>query len=177
MVKIVWTTPRTWLTGEVVSAGNLNAHIRDNLNYLYNIPRFKGRQSTSLILYNGGTRIDCNTQVYDTDSMFNPTSATATIRRAGVYSLGCCIRENNNTGVGGRECKIINDTQYRAVCHFFARPSNASSQARTHTAQSDTYCYLNDSIVYYFYQNSGASLGAAISNAAYPAIWAAWNGA
>ena len=31
-----WTTPRTWVTGEVVSAGQLNTHVRDNLTYLYN---------------------------------------------------------------------------------------------------------------------------------------------
>ena len=31
-----WTTPRTWVTGEVVSAGQLNTHVRDNLSYLYN---------------------------------------------------------------------------------------------------------------------------------------------
>ena len=31
-----WTTPRTWVTGEVVSAGQVNTHVRDNLTYLYN---------------------------------------------------------------------------------------------------------------------------------------------
>ena len=31
-----WTTPRTWVTGEVVSAGQFNTHVRDNLTYLYN---------------------------------------------------------------------------------------------------------------------------------------------
>ena len=29
---MVWTTPRTWVTGEVVTAGNFNVHLRDNLN-------------------------------------------------------------------------------------------------------------------------------------------------
>ena len=31
-----WTTPRTWASGEVVGAGQLNTHVRDNLSYLYN---------------------------------------------------------------------------------------------------------------------------------------------
>ena len=31
-----WTTPRTWVTGEVVGAGQFNTHVRDNLTYLYN---------------------------------------------------------------------------------------------------------------------------------------------
>jgi len=27
-----WTTPRTWVSGEVVTAAEMNAHVRDNLN-------------------------------------------------------------------------------------------------------------------------------------------------
>lgn len=29
-----WTTPRTWVTGEVVTAAQMNTHVRDNLNEL-----------------------------------------------------------------------------------------------------------------------------------------------
>lgn len=29
---MAWTTPRTWTTGEVVTASHLNAHVRDNFN-------------------------------------------------------------------------------------------------------------------------------------------------
>jgi len=29
-----WTTPRTWTTGEVVTAAIMNAHVRDELNFL-----------------------------------------------------------------------------------------------------------------------------------------------
>jgi len=32
---MAWTTPRTWVAGELVTATMLNAHLRDNLNYLY----------------------------------------------------------------------------------------------------------------------------------------------
>lgn len=31
---MAWTTPKTWASGEIVSAANLNTHLRDNLNYL-----------------------------------------------------------------------------------------------------------------------------------------------
>lgn len=30
-----WTTPRTWVTGELVDAATLNTHVRDDLLYLY----------------------------------------------------------------------------------------------------------------------------------------------
>ncbi len=36
LAQATWTTPRTWVTGEVVGAGQFNTHVRDNLTYLYN---------------------------------------------------------------------------------------------------------------------------------------------
>lgn len=30
----IWTQPRTWATGEIVTAAQLNSHLRDNLEYL-----------------------------------------------------------------------------------------------------------------------------------------------
>ena len=32
---MAWTAPRTWVTGELVTASIMNAHIRDNFNYLF----------------------------------------------------------------------------------------------------------------------------------------------
>src|SRR5262245_7568818 len=32
---MAWTTPRTWVAGELVTASMLNTHLRDNLNFLY----------------------------------------------------------------------------------------------------------------------------------------------
>jgi hypothetical protein len=37
---MAWTTPRTWVTGELVPASTMNTHVRDNVQYLYdNSPR------------------------------------------------------------------------------------------------------------------------------------------
>lgn len=33
---MVWTTPRTWISGDYVTAGGLNTDIRDNLNHIKN---------------------------------------------------------------------------------------------------------------------------------------------
>jgi len=32
---MAWTTPRTWVSGELVTASMMNLHVRDNMNYLY----------------------------------------------------------------------------------------------------------------------------------------------
>jgi hypothetical protein len=41
-----WTTPRTWVAGELVTAGMMNTHVRDNLNALrsehFGVQRFRG---------------------------------------------------------------------------------------------------------------------------------------
>lgn len=31
---MAWTTPRTWVVGETVTAANMNTHVRDNFDYL-----------------------------------------------------------------------------------------------------------------------------------------------
>lgn len=33
---MAWTTPRTWVTNELVTAAIMNTHVRDNFTYLYN---------------------------------------------------------------------------------------------------------------------------------------------
>lgn len=32
---MAWTSPRTWVVGEILTAALLNVHLRDNVNYLY----------------------------------------------------------------------------------------------------------------------------------------------
>lgn len=33
---MAWVNPKTWITGEVITANDLNVYIKDNTNYLYN---------------------------------------------------------------------------------------------------------------------------------------------
>ena len=41
-----WTTPKTWSVGEVVTAANMNLHLRDNLNALYQVAKMKASNET-----------------------------------------------------------------------------------------------------------------------------------
>jgi len=47
---MAWTTPRTWVNGEVPGETIFNAHVRDNLNYLYS-----GRPNSAVVRDNGAT--------------------------------------------------------------------------------------------------------------------------
>ena len=42
---MAWTAPRTWVTGEVVTAANMNTHVRDNMLSLAQSFRFLTQQS------------------------------------------------------------------------------------------------------------------------------------
>jgi hypothetical protein len=42
-----WTTPRTWATGDLVTAADMNTHLRDNLLYLKDATRFNAVVSDS----------------------------------------------------------------------------------------------------------------------------------
>jgi len=174
---MAWSTPRTWLTGEIVTAGNFNLYLKDNLNYLYNIPRFKARQSTALTLFNGGVLVNCNTEVYDTDNMFQATDGTCDIRRNGVHSFGTCIREASNSGVGVREARIDNENEGSVIAFQVIRVGNDSAQAKIVHAYGESYVTTGNTISFWHYQNSGASIAADISNEAYPSIYGAWRGA
>ena len=52
---MAWTTPRTWVTGELVTAALLNTHIKDNLAYLKNSPDFDGSITVAGSAKVGGT--------------------------------------------------------------------------------------------------------------------------
>lgn len=54
-----WTSPRTWLTGELVTAALLNTHVRDNLNYA----------KTAYSDVDNGTAVFTNTVFADMDAL------------------------------------------------------------------------------------------------------------
>lgn len=52
---MAWTTPRTWVTDELVTASLLNVHIRDNMTFLYNKTDENAIPSGALMPYAGSS--------------------------------------------------------------------------------------------------------------------------
>jgi hypothetical protein len=48
---MAWTTPRTWVAGELVTEGNLNTHLRDQLLFLKTSVGDDGRIPALVSLY------------------------------------------------------------------------------------------------------------------------------
>lgn len=87
---MAWTTPRTWVTGEVVTAAQMNTHVRDDLNYLYNgRERCRVTDPVQTITNDTETAIAFSAEGYDTATMHdNATNNTRiTIPTNGVYLL------------------------------------------------------------------------------------------
>ncbi len=76
---MAWTAPRTWVTGETVTAALLNTHIRDNLLVL---GAFEGWQLTNVADIDFGANeqdITWTTEDIDTDGFHASSDANITI--------------------------------------------------------------------------------------------------
>ena len=58
---MAWTTPRTWVDDEIVEAVDLNAHLRDNMNYVHS-----GKPASAITLTSGD--ISLGTSFADLDA-------------------------------------------------------------------------------------------------------------
>lgn len=83
---MAWTTPRTWVSGETVTASLGNTHWRDNLNYLYDNLYGIGRRNAI---------INSHFDVWQRGTLFTLSSSTKTYcaDRWAVYraATGCTV--------------------------------------------------------------------------------------
>lgn len=75
---MAWTTPKTWAANAVLTAAELNAHVRDNLDYLYDRPSVRAELDTATpqsIATGTLTAVDFDlADVWDTDAIHSPTT-------------------------------------------------------------------------------------------------------
>ena len=136
---MAWTTPRTWAAGEFVTETIMNAHIRDQLNYL-NDSRVKYAQTTSNVgPTSGTTELDIITA-----PAFTPISATRLIKvslhlrsltsatvgdqftiriKEGATTFAEALININNSGTSGGDGKA-----------YFALVPNATAASHTYKA-------------------------------------------
>lgn len=137
----IWTAPRTWTTGEVVTAGMLNTHLRDNLEFL------KLREDTPLNLFtilNGFSFTTTSTTFVDVNAAFVGSLATSgaplMIGASGSWknsSAGadCCLDVNLNGSRIGNTTYGLTLMQAPAANAFqpFAFTQVRNLAAGTHT--------------------------------------------
>ena len=89
-----YSTPRTWVAGDVLTAAQLNTDVRDNIAYLaalVNSPSCRVYHNTTQVLTNNvRAALAFNSERYDSDNMHDPATNNTriTINTAGVYVIG-----------------------------------------------------------------------------------------
>lgn len=98
---------KTWVAGEIVTAGDLNAQGRDHINFLTNgIPhaQIENRQltgSAQSIADNSWTNITMDTVLRDTENGFNSTGAYTVQVSGWYYVMGGIVWQDDATGSRG----------------------------------------------------------------------------
>jgi len=103
-----WTTPRTWTTGEVVTASQLNTHVRDNLDDLRTAKVAIMGRNTNLSLTTATlTAVTWNQTIRNAFSWWASGNATRiTPDLAGLYLISAEARfAANATGI--REARLV----------------------------------------------------------------------
>jgi len=93
---MTWTAPRTWLTGELVTASLMNTHIRDNLLHLYLFDLSGGRTVDVSTLSSSVSTTSTSWQQVNASWELNVSVTTGRL----LLFCGATIHANN-TGAGG----------------------------------------------------------------------------
>jgi hypothetical protein len=176
---MAWTTPRTWVTAETVTASILNSHVRDNLDFLYNKDRVRVYRSADKSIADSATEyVNWTDEDYDTNGLHSTVSNNArlTAQVDGMYvvtfnasfdsnSTGrrvISIRKNDSTtdGTGG--------TRYGSVSSPAVTGLNTYLSLTTHI-----YLSATDYVVATVYQNSGGALNmnSLNANSSFQMVW------
>lgn len=172
-----WTTPKTWSVGDVLTAADLNAYVRDNVKWLgTDKPHCRVRNSTNISHTSSGNyqaltfdseRVDVG-PMHDTSS--NTGRLTVPAGGDGFYTIGGQIEfASNSTGRRGIQIRLNGST-------IIAREESANLGANDHTCTVSTVYQLaaGDYVELMGLQASGGSLNMLASSAYSPEFFAHW---
>lgn len=129
---MAYVTPRTWVTGELVTAAEMNQDVRDNISALANPEACRAyHNTTQSVTDNTDTTVAFNTESYDTASIHSTVTNNSrfTLPKAGLWEfdwnvqfaadtdfliLYHYLRKNGTTKIWDQrshETNILNDTR------------------------------------------------------------------
>jgi len=114
-----FTTPKTWSTNEVVTAANMNTHVRDNIAFLGSPPACSVKAAVSQSVPNAThTALIAPTENFDTDTMHSTVTNTSriTATTAGRYLVSATLVFGSNaTGIRILSFFVDATTSYEMV--------------------------------------------------------------
>ncbi len=170
---MAWQTPRTWVTGEIVTAAHLNQDVRDNTGFLFTPPSvraFKAADQTG-IADTTDTAVVLDSEDFDTDTMHDTATNNTrlTFTTAGKYMVGAAARWDGNI-TGGRIIGIRD-----AGSTFRVRDGGVALGGdflRQSVSQLDSYA-ATDYVEAVLRQNSGGTRSI-VAEDGMPNAWAVW---
>jgi hypothetical protein len=133
---MAWTSPRTWIPGEFVTASMLNTHLRDNLLFLFGGSKLASYTATKADVNNTVTETDvCHFTVpggawSDGDVVKceiaclakNNKGTTGLVTFKVNVGAGAQVQLRQGAGASGTVSNFNNDaTEYRVIFRFFCR--------------------------------------------------------
>jgi hypothetical protein len=116
---MAWTTPKTWSTNEVVTAANMNTHVRDNMSFLGSPPACSVQAAVSQsVPTSTHTSLIAPTENFDTDAMHSTVTNTSriTFTTAGRYLVSATLVFGSNvTGIRILSFFVDATTRYEMV--------------------------------------------------------------
>jgi hypothetical protein len=158
---VAWTTPRTWVAGELITAAMMNTHVRDNFVALDSPPAARVYHSSGQVITTSTeTALNFDSERFDTDTIHDNATANTrlTCRTAGRYMITTSIGwDANATGI--RYCLLrLNGTTY--IARDVATLGHATVNT-THTLAAPYDLAVNDYVEVAVMQTSGGNLGIA----------------
>ena len=104
-----WTTPRTWVANETVTAAQMNTHVRDNVAYLYEAKfGLFGRLAALTVPNAAWTSIEWDFDVEQEPTMWPQGSYEERIAPplAGIWLVNVLIRWEPSTASGSRSVRL-----------------------------------------------------------------------
>lgn len=158
---MAYTTPSTWVSGNVLTAAQLNEQVRDNIKFLHGPPTAQiGRTAAFSVASGAWEEVQFDTEVWDTNTMWSSTANTKVFcRTAGKYLVtftGALASSTAGThrGIGIRFNSTSGDPQYGAPQSQEAANSFRWSGAVTQIVPMTTGQYIQG----VFFHNTGAGL-------------------
>lgn len=169
----------TWVTGQVVTAAQLNANVRDAVNFLLSPPICQVRQTVAQSIPNNtNTAVLLDAEDIDNDGMHSTITNTSRLTAAttGRYAVGGGGTFASNTTGVRLASYAVNGTEVPGT-RVIAAPVGSSTQTDMADRAMSVFLNAGDYLEMLLYQNSGGALNTSVSPASEdPLLLARWIG-
>lgn len=160
---MAWATPRTWVTGDDITAARLNQDLRDNPLFLYNAAACRAYNSATQVMGNSSfTALTFDSERKDSSGSMHSTSSNTgrlVAPVAGFYHAGGCITFGASSTATRATLVRVNGLTYVGGLTVLARTDGAGTAVPIHTMYQ---LAAADYVEIVGYQNSGGSLNSLV---------------